>query len=294
MKTSILKTLENLKLTSDETRKIFSNRTRDIDNLRVWRDEVSGVVFIDEYYTGDESYITGAYRDDKSISSQSGKENFEEENDAKRRFETNFKFFAGKKVADFGCGKGDFLRLIAPHCQSLIGIELQKNYLEKLNADKINCVSDIEILDNCSIDVCFSFHVLEHLPDPIKTLSILKNKIVKGGKIVIEVPHANDFLLNNVSNKDFKQFTLWSQHLVLHTRESLLRFLQSAGFVRINIIGVQRYPLSNHLYWLANGKPGGHKSSLSLIESKSLNNEYEKALAKIDATDTLIAVAKVP
>ena len=77
MKTSILKTLENLKLTSDETRKIFSNRTRDIDNLRVWRDEVSGVVFIDEYYTGDESYITGAYRDDKSISSQSGKENFE-------------------------------------------------------------------------------------------------------------------------------------------------------------------------------------------------------------------------
>ena len=96
------------------------------------------------------------------------------------------------------------------------------------------------------------------------------------------------------SNKDFKNFTLWSQHLVLHTRESLFRFLQSVGFVQINIKGVQRYPLSNHMYWLANGKPGGHKSSLSLIESKSLNNEYEKALAKIDATDTLVAVAKVP
>ena len=149
-------------------------------------------------------------------------------------------------------------------------------------------------MDNCSVDVCFSFHVLEHLPDPIKTLSILKNKIVKGGKLVIEVPHANDFLLNNVSNKDFKQFTLWSQHLVLHTRESLLRFLQSAGFVKINIIGVQRYPLSNHLNWLANGNPGGHKSSLSLIDSKLLNVEYEKSLSRINATDTLLAIASVP
>ena len=41
----------------------------------------------------------------------------------------------------------------------------------------------------------FSFHVIEHLQDPIDTLSILKNKIISGGKILIGVPHAKDFLL---------------------------------------------------------------------------------------------------
>ena len=294
MKSSILKTLENLNLTSNKTRKLFSSRTRDIDNLKVWKDEASGVIFIDEYYTGDESYISGSYRDDRSILSQTGKGSFEEDKDATRRFKTNLKFASGKKIADFGCGKGKFLRLIDPYCKSSIGIELQQNYLDELNADKIKCVNDLEIVNNNSLDVCFSFHVIEHLPDPIKILSALKNKIIKGGKLVIEVPHANDFLLKNVLNEDFKQFTLWSQHLVLHTRESLFRFLKFSGFENINIRGVQRYPLSNHLNWLAYGKPGGHKSSLSLIDSNSLNNEYEDALARIDSTDTLVAVAIVP
>jgi len=111
--------------------------------------------------------------------------------------------------------------------------------------------------------------------------------------LVIEVPHANDFLLSTLNNDEFKQFTLWSQHLILHTKESLCRILRYAGFEDIRIEGVQRYPLSNHLNWLANGKAGGHKSPLSLIDSPTLTNAYSDSLARIDATDTLVAIAKV-
>ena len=294
MKTSILKTLEKLKLTSLKTRKLFSKRTRDIDNLKVWRDDTSGVIFIDEFYTGDDTYVNGLYRDDKKSLLQIGKEDFEEKNDAKRRFENNLKFASGKKVADFGCGKGDFLRLISPHCESSVGVDLQQSYVDKLNSENIKCVNNLDFLEDDSLDVCFSFHVLEHLPEPLETLSKLKNKLVKGGKLVIEVPHANDFLLTTCSKNDFKEFTLWSQHLVLHTRESLFRFLEFVGFQQITILGIQRYPISNHLNWLAHGKPGGHKSVISLIDSKLLNEEYENALARINATDTLVAIATVP
>ena len=108
----------------------------------------------------------------------------------------------------------------------------------------------------------------------------------------MEVPHANDFLLKSFLSCDYyKFFSLWSQHLVLHTRNSLTTFLQAVGFDIELITGVQRYPLSNHLNWLANGKPGGHKGDLANLEDPILNKHYEAALNKIDATDTIVAIA---
>ena len=117
---------------------------------------------------------------------------------------------------------------------------------------------------------------------------------MSGGRILIEVPHANDFLLSTVNCEDFKQFTVWSQHLVLHTRESLRKTLEFVRLEEIQIEGVQRYPLSNHINWLANGKAGGHKSPLSSLDSDALLDAYQNSLARIDATDTLVAIAKVP
>ena len=292
MKNKIFKTLEKLKLTSSETRLLYSNCTRDMDNLKVWKDSNSEVIYIDDYYTGDNTYIDGSYREDKNLElKKTDNLDYERIVDAKRRFDSNLKFFAGKKVADFGCGNGDFLRLIQPYCNDAIGIELQQNYIDTLNSEGISCFNRLEQIEDNSLDFIFSFHVIEHLPDPLDTLLGLRNKLVSGGKILIEVPHAQDFLLSKVQCNNFKKFTLWSQHLILHTRESLKRILRHVGFTDIQIEGIQRYPLSNHINWLATGKGGGHKSSLSVIDSDLLNNEYKNALSRIDATDTLIAIA---
>jgi len=294
MNNSIFQTLKKLELTSKQTRVLFNDRTRDKDNLKVWKDLNSGIIYIDDFYTGDETYIDGSYRNDKSVELNSGKPDFERNEDAQRRFASNLKFVSGKKIADYGCGSGDFLKLVQPYCDEVIGVELQQDYIDKLNADGIQCTDDIENISDKSLDGIVSFHVFEHLPNPLETLSLLARKVVSGGKILIEVPHANDFLLSVVNCEEFKQFTLWSQHLILHTRESLFKMLNYVGLEDIQIEGVQRYPLSNHLNWLANGKAGGHKSLLSLLESDQLFDAYKNSLARIDATDTLVGIAKVP
>ena len=116
---------------------------------------------------------------------------------------------------------------------------------------------------------------------------------MSGGTLIFDVPQANDFLLSVAQNEPFKQFTLWSQHLVLHTRESLKCMIEYVGFEDILIKSVQRYPLSNHLNWIINGKPGGHKSELSSLETLYLRDAYTNSLSKINATDTLVAIAKV-
>lgn len=292
--TGIFQTLEQLGLTSKQSRVLYNDRTRDVENLKVWKDSISGVIFIDDFYTGDETYVDGGYRDDKAVELKTGKPDFERTNDAQRRFKSNFKFMAGKKIADFGCGSGDFLKLIKPFCESVLGVELQQNFVDDLNAAGVSCTNNLDSIDDGSLDVIVSFHVIEHLPNPIDILQLLMRKVASGGYVLIEVPHANDFLLNVVACDEFKQFTLWSQHLILHTRESLRKMLEFVGLKEIQIEGVQRYPLSNHLHWLAEGKAGGHKSPLSSLDTDILFEAYQNSLARIDATDTLVAIAKVP
>jgi cyclopropane fatty-acyl-phospholipid synthase-like methyltransferase len=73
--------------------------------------------------------------------------------DAKRRFTSNLKNAVGKKVTDFGCGSGDFLKLVQPYCTDVIGIELQKNYINELNTKGIPCTSNLETTKNRSLDI---------------------------------------------------------------------------------------------------------------------------------------------
>ena len=135
------------------------------------------------------------------------------------------------------------------------------------------------------------FHSFEHFPDPLKKLELFKRKLKYKGKIIIEVPSANDFLIKILKIPEFISFTLIDQHLILHTNDSLSRFLSFSGFKNIIIKGVQRHPLSNHFFWLKEKKPGGHTTDLHFIESSELNSEYEKALCSAGLSDTIIAIA---
>ena len=134
------------------------------------------------------------------------------------------------------------------------------------------------------------FHVLEHIPYQIDTLKVLKSKLKNKGKIIIEVPHAEDFLILQEELKEFKNFTFWSEHLILHTYKSLKTVLSKAGFKNIKIEYYQRYNFSNHLGWFLRKKPGGHFFFKGLF-NKQLNQSYRENLKNIKQTDTLIAIA---
>lgn len=288
MKSDIFKSLNNLGLTSIDTRFVFSKGTRDNPNLIVWKDRDSGLIYIDDHYIGDEAYRIAEYR-----TLEGGGARLEDARDTERRFKYFEQYFVGKRVLDFGCGQGQFLKRVRGAAKEVAGVELDSVSYDSLTADSITMYRRLDSVPNHSFDTVFLFHVFEHLPKPLEFLVEIRQKLVPGGFVVIEVPQANDFLLTSLELSEFKQFTLWSQHLVLHTRESLRRFLMAAGYTKISIVGCQRYSLSNHLHWLSEKKPGGHLSFLSVIDNESLNREYANALASIDATDSLVAICEV-
>lgn len=283
MNTSILDDLLKVNAINEKNIEIFSKSTRDNKNILVKRDSKSSVIFIDDFYIGDDEYIDGFYKHDADTFFY----NSEDASDSERRFEQFKRFIVNKDICDFGFGKGTFLKMSKNYAKTLSGIEFQKNYLIEAENFGVSCYENIDSAED-SFDTVFLFHVLEHLPHPLDTLEKIHKSMRTNGKLIIEVPHANDYLFFNES---FKDFTLWSQHLILHTRESLKLFLNHAGFNNIEIAGYQRFGLANHLDWFSKNKPGGHNSNFSIFEDEMLKQSYSNALSRIDKNDTLIAIA---
>ncbi len=152
---------------------------------------------------------------------------------------------------------------------------------------KLNIVPDVDVTGG-EYDLITAFHVVEHLPNPRDMLSRLAQLLQPKGRMIVEVPSAEDALLTLYDCDAFQRFTYWSQHLFLFTAASLETLAKQAGLKALAIQHYQRYPLSNHLHWLSQGKPGGHQH-WSFIDNPDLMNAYAQTLASIGKTDTLIA-----
>ena len=301
MRNPIINELKKLKLISKFNLTILSNKTRD-KKIKVVKDLKSKIIFLEKYITTNDYYSSLKYKDGRkvlkkskkiilNVKTTSGNIKTTVIEDGRRRA-TQFKKILNKKdILDFGCGWGEFLKNIKNY-KSLSGIELRKECINhiKLNIKKISITDDINYYKK-KFDIITMFHVLEHIPYQVNTLKILKSKLKKGGKIVIEVPHAEDFLILQNELKKFRDFTFWSEHLILHTCKSLKTVLIEAGFKKINIQFYQRHNFSNHLGWFLKRKPDGHNIYKKMV-NKKLNQSYCENLKELGQTDTLIAVAE--
>lgn len=217
--------------------------------------------------------------------------------DDERRFQYLKSVLPNRRLLDFGCGAGGFLLKARELVATTHGLEPEsrlKGHFQNYGLTVFQNLSDIpNDIQREKYDIITMFHVLEHLPDPKSVLSELTKMLVDNGQIIIEVPNANDALLTLYNNEPFSHFTYWSCHLFLFTVKTL-RMLFSQANLKVNHIKqIQRYPLSNHLYWLANGKPNGHQK-WHFLDSPELNATYEKQLAAIGKCDTIVtSVSKV-
>lgn len=287
------------KLVSPENIEIVHHRTRDME-IPVLRDKKSRVIFLKEaleqrFYTqssdggdldGDE-HLTHTF-DGRVLRSKKLK-------DEDRRIEQFLPSLKGKFVCDFGTGHGFFLDLCVGIASQVSGVEL-----------RVECINDIQLRlgDNVSVQPTFKdfeqpfdtvtmFHVLEHLENQQVHLESAYKALKSGGTIILEVPHAEDFLVEKMALEAFYDFGFWSEHLILHTRTTIHYFLQAAGFVDIKILPFQRFGYANHLHWLRHGKPGGHDIYKD-IPSNEFDQSYREFLCQRNWSDTLIATARRP
>ena len=300
----IFKEFLKLKLINKKNIVKIADSTRD-KKIKVFKDLKSKIIFLEKYVIPSDYYSDFSKHTKLLYSSENkmklggsiiktknlfGSKSSVGEND-KRRYLIFKKHLLKKEVLDYGCSWGGFLNLIKNHCKSCSGLELRKACINFINKN----YKSIDVKDNLNkfnkkFDVITLFHVLEHMPKQVEALKEMKKKIKKNGKIIIEVPSALDYLIF-IDLPEFKKFTFWSEHLLLHTEKSLKKVLKASGFKKIRVHYFQTYGYANHLGWLLTKKPGGHEYFKEYVDKK-FDLNYRNFLIRRKQTDTLIAIAE--
>lgn len=295
MNNPVVKDLIKLKLIKKKNFELISKKVRN-GNTDVYRDKFTKVIFLKKNLIT-KNYYKNRYEKFNIKNNKFSKFTFEKINnryiklktinDDLRRYLYLKKYLTKKKnILDYGCGKLNFLNILKKkkiNPNQIFGLEKNEIILNKSKSDKSFILKNN--LDNfrMKFDVVTMFHVLHYLPDQISALKEIFNKLNKNGKIFIEVPNAQDILFNL---KTFTDFTLCKESLVWHTEDSIKKFLNQAGFRKIKLRYIQRFGLSNHLYWLIQGRPGGHSKFKNLYDER-MELMYIKQLIKNKSTDTL-------
>lgn len=152
----------------------------------------------------------------------------------------------GTSLIELGCGPGNFLKMaVAKGCQAA-GIELNPNALSVARAQGLTVYDANGIPDHAqkSFDAAFSFHVLEHVSDPMDFLASMKAHVKPGGVIGVSVPNQDgpiSFIQPCAMNMPPHHASRWQ----------LRTFETAAQRLGLNICRVAYEPLllENHSYY---------------------------------------------
>ena len=258
---------------------------RDDPSLRIWECTACGLVALSSAdHIGPGHYADSGMHGDEPPPIDTWLR--DTETDDQRRFEMLRSAMVNRAVLDFGCGNAGFVRKAQSVAAVAEGVEPERRVRQFWGEGvKIHgSLGDARI----QFDVITAFHVIEHIPDPRNALRDLASRLAQGGRLVVEVPSCDDALLGLYDSDGFQRFTYWSQHLFLFNPQTLRRLATQAGLRVISIQQFQRYPLSNHLYWLSRNRPGGHRE-WAFLDTPQLTAAYGSALAANGMCDTIVA-----
>lgn len=215
------------------------------------------------------------------------------------------------EVLDIGCATAGFLNILKDLVRRIKGIELYRPHVEFAR----ECLGlDVEMKNIYDIteenfDVICTFHVLEHIANPVGFLSQIYKKLKDKGLLVIEVPNIDDPLISIYDVSPYKDFYFMKPHLFYYSERAIGLLLKQVGFGNIHFRSYQHYGLLNHLCWSLTGETstatkmggGGMDFPLKYSDSPALeaimpffeeiNQKYKTMLEDMRKTDTLLVVA---
>ncbi len=266
---------------------LFGLGTRDFKDLKSYRMS-DGTIFLDKIKRKLPKFNPFKYWDTNCIELAMIKTMA----DDKRRVDyLNHPNMDTKTILDYGCGNGGFADVLygSGHDPSILLYDTNKRLVKKLNQYFYDMIRDTIAIDSLKdivieFDIVTMWHCLEHIANPLETLLKIKDLMIDGAQLYIEVPNAHDFMIKR--SEDYALNSLWSEHLVIYTKNSLTKLVEMAGFKVVTCNHIQRYSELNNRHWMQYGYGLG-----DLVTDKT-KTAYEYSLERDGISDTLLLIAR--
>ena len=196
-------------------------------------------------------------------------------------------------VLEIGCSSGFMLDAFRDAGMRCTGVEPSGEFLPYLRKQGHNAYETLrEIEPDSLFDLIVHFFVFEHIRDPYSFLEIIWSHLKPGGAMVAEIPCVNDPLTSIYSIPAFEKFYWSIAHHYYYSPDSLSYVLDRLGYP-YRLEAEQRYDLSNHMYWMAQGKPGG-QGIYNNVLGDSVISAYRDSLKASWNCDTIILYITKP
>lgn len=133
-----------------------------------------------------------------------------------------------RKIIEIGCGRGEYLSLMAQCCVKVSGIEYGAESVKYCRSEQLDVskqyIQSRTKLKNAPFDAFFILNFLEHMPNPNSALRGICANLTTDGVGIVEVPNFDMI----IRNKLFSEFI--SDHLLYFTGETLKTTLNNNGF----------------------------------------------------------------
>ncbi len=273
---------------------VIANEIRE-GSGRISQCKSCGLVIQDVSWTSDgiKRYYNEEYQRTNSldaIKKQSAREHFDSRLKTIQPIVERLRKFicADMNVLEIGSGAGELLYSIRPYVGKVIGIELNKDFVDFMNRD-IGIESFAEDVNNINLgtkkfDLIISIATLDHIPNPLETLKSIGGLLSNSGIVYIELPNLDEALnlyLPEQNRKAFNKFFWHKAHFFYFTRETLTRIMEKTGF-NCEISCRHEYTFRNYLNWYFRGSP-----ELSFVDAAtgvnlfSGDSEFERGINEI-------------
>lgn len=165
-------------------------------------------------------------------------------------------------VADFACGNGMLMSLVAPKVASYVGVDFSEEFIKEANQKKqllgiknadFFCADIIDFCDKHleSFDCAFAMDFSEHVYDDewVKLLTSIKKALKTGGRLYLHTPNALFF------SEILKDHSLFLHHhpghVAVRSPEENVALLLQAGYSIEKVLLLPHYNFLRFIHFLS-------------------------------------------
>jgi len=136
------------------------------------------------------------------------------------------------KIMDVGCGNGETLRSLKKYGWDVYGLDIDAKAVAYAKRKGLEHVKKggferLKIYPDNYFDVIRSYHVIEHLSDPVAFINLAYKKLKKGGECIIGTPNSNSVHANLFKSFWYNLDT--PRHQFVFNPINLSRLVKKAG-----------------------------------------------------------------